>query len=49
MWRKAHVELTANNPHREYILAVGSSHKVMHDKPDLVIQAILKMIEKTKK
>jgi pimeloyl-ACP methyl ester carboxylesterase len=49
IWRDAHVTFTANNPHRDYILAIGSSHKVMRDKPDLVVEAILKMLEKTKK
>jgi pimeloyl-ACP methyl ester carboxylesterase len=48
IWRNAHIEFTANNPHREYILAAGISHKVMRDKPKLVVEAILKMIEKTK-
>ncbi len=48
IWRKAHAEFTANNPNRESVLAAGSSHKVMADKPDLVVQAILKMLGKIK-
>jgi pimeloyl-ACP methyl ester carboxylesterase len=47
IWRDAHAAFTANNPHREHVLAVGSSHKVMADQPDLVVAAILRMIAKT--
>jgi pimeloyl-ACP methyl ester carboxylesterase len=46
LWRDAHAAFTANNPHREHVLAVGSSHKVMADQPDLVVAAILRMIAK---
>ncbi|WP_266171314.1 alpha/beta fold hydrolase [Dyella subtropica] len=48
IWRGAHMAFTANNPHREYLFAAGSSHKVMIDKPDLVVEAIEKMVEKSK-
>ena len=48
MWRDGHARFTANHAHREPILAVGSSHKVMVDKPDLVVDAILKMLEQTR-
>jgi pimeloyl-ACP methyl ester carboxylesterase len=44
MWREAHTEFTANNPHRQYVLAVGSSHKVMADQPDLVVKEILAVL-----
>jgi pimeloyl-ACP methyl ester carboxylesterase len=47
IWRDAHAAFTANNPHREHVLAVGSSHKVMAEQPDLVVAAILRMIAKT--
>jgi pimeloyl-ACP methyl ester carboxylesterase len=49
IWRDAHTAFTANNPHREYVLAVGSSHKVMVDQPELVVGAILQMIANTKR
>jgi pimeloyl-ACP methyl ester carboxylesterase len=49
IWRDAHIAFTANNPHREYVLAVGSSHKVMADQPELVVGAILQMIANTKR
>jgi pimeloyl-ACP methyl ester carboxylesterase len=47
VWRDAHAAFTANHLHREHVLAVGSSHKVMADQPDLVVAAILRMIAKT--
>jgi pimeloyl-ACP methyl ester carboxylesterase len=47
IWRDAHAAFTADNPHREQVLAVGSSHKVMADQPDLVVAAILRMIAKS--
>jgi pimeloyl-ACP methyl ester carboxylesterase len=48
VWRDAHIAFTANQPAREYILAAGSSHKVMVDKPELVIDAILRMVANVK-
>jgi pimeloyl-ACP methyl ester carboxylesterase len=47
LMRDAHDRFTANHSHREHLLAVGSSHKVMVDKPDLVVDAVLKMIATT--
>jgi pimeloyl-ACP methyl ester carboxylesterase len=44
-WREAHKQFTSGNPRREFIMAMGSSHKVMVDQPDLVVNSILKMIE----
>ena len=44
-WREAHKQFTSGNPHREFVMAMGSSHKVMADQPDLVVNSILKMIE----
>jgi pimeloyl-ACP methyl ester carboxylesterase len=44
-WREAHKQFTSGNPHREFVMAMGSSHKVMADQPDLVVKSILKMIE----
>lgn len=44
VWRDAHVAFTANQPSREYVLATGSSHKVMVDRADLVVDAILKLL-----
>ena len=47
IWREAHTEFTANNPRRQFVLAVGSSHKVMSDQPELVVKAILQLLELT--
>jgi pimeloyl-ACP methyl ester carboxylesterase len=44
-WREAHKQFTSGYPHREFIMAMGSSHKVMADAPDLLVKSILKMIE----
>lgn len=44
LWRDAHIGFTANNRYREYILAAGSSHKVMVDKLELVVDSILRML-----
>lgn len=48
VWRDAHLAFTANHPAREYLLAAGSSHKVMADKPDLVVDAILRMRDRVR-
>lgn len=44
IWQAAHLAFTTNHPHREHVLAVGSSHKVMADQPDLVVNAILELL-----
>jgi pimeloyl-ACP methyl ester carboxylesterase len=44
LWREAHERFTAAHPHRESVLATGSSHKVMIDKPELVVDAILRVV-----
>lgn len=43
-WHDAQARFTAGHPTRKYVFAAGSSHKVMADRPELVIQSILKMI-----
>jgi pimeloyl-ACP methyl ester carboxylesterase len=45
IWLDAHKQFTSGNPHRELVMAMGSSHKVMADQPDLVVNSILKMVE----
>lgn len=49
VWRDAHIAFTANHPAREYILAAGSSHKVMVDRPALVVEAILRMLDRVRR
>jgi pimeloyl-ACP methyl ester carboxylesterase len=44
-WRDIHAAFSAKHLYRKNILALGSSHKVMKDKPDLVVGNIVKMIE----
>jgi pimeloyl-ACP methyl ester carboxylesterase len=46
IWLKAHREFTSNHAAREYLFAAGSGHKVMVDKPELVLRAILKMLDR---
>lgn len=43
-WLKAHANFVANNPNREAVFAAGSGHKVMLDKPDIVVDAIGRML-----
>ncbi len=46
VWREAHVAFTTHHPQRTFVLAQGSSHKVMIDKPDLVVGSILDMLRR---
>ncbi|HEY0307373.1 MAG TPA: alpha/beta hydrolase [Acidobacteriaceae bacterium] len=46
--RKAHADFVAASPAREAVFAKGSGHYVMRDRPDLVIAAIDRMVEKVK-
>lgn len=43
VWRAAHQAFAAQ-PGRAYVLAAGSSHKVMKDQPDLVVSSIVKVL-----
>ena len=45
-WRAAQTAFTAGHPARTFILAKGSSHKVMADKPDIVVEAITTMVNR---
>jgi pimeloyl-ACP methyl ester carboxylesterase len=46
VWRAAHVAFTDHHPQRTFVLAEGSSHKVMADKPDLVVDSVLRMLRR---
>lgn len=48
IWRTAHADFVRSDPAREAVFAAGSSHKVMADRPDLVVAAILRMVERSK-
>lgn len=43
-WRAAQTAFVAGHPARSFVLAKGSSHKIMNDKPDLVVSKIQHMI-----
>jgi pimeloyl-ACP methyl ester carboxylesterase len=43
-WHAAHAAFDAQSPARETVQATGSGHYVMRDKPDLVVDAISRMI-----
>ena len=42
--RKEHAAFVAASPAREAVFARGSGHYVMHDRPDLVIEAISRLV-----
>ena len=44
VWKRAHETFVNGHPNRSRVLAEGSSHKVMADRPDLVVKAIRTMI-----
>jgi pimeloyl-ACP methyl ester carboxylesterase len=46
--RRVHAAFVAASPAREAVFASGSSHYVMRDRPGLVIDAIKRMIERTR-
>jgi pimeloyl-ACP methyl ester carboxylesterase len=45
-WHAAQQAFAAGHPTRTFVLAEGSSHKIMADKPDLVVNSIETMIQK---
>jgi hypothetical protein len=46
--RRVHAAFVAASPAREAVLASDSSHYVMRDRPELVIDAIKRMIERAR-
>jgi pimeloyl-ACP methyl ester carboxylesterase len=47
VWQEAHKRFVGANPNRTYILAEGSSHKVMNDKEPMVLDAIATILGRT--
>jgi pimeloyl-ACP methyl ester carboxylesterase len=47
-FRRAHAEFVAGSPQRESVFAEGSGHHVMHDRPDLVLDAVARVIAKVR-
>jgi pimeloyl-ACP methyl ester carboxylesterase len=43
-WHAAQTAFVAGHKARSYVLAEGSSHKIMKDKPDLVVESVRTMI-----
>jgi pimeloyl-ACP methyl ester carboxylesterase len=43
-WVAGHSAFVAGRPEREAVLAVGSGHKIMVDKPGVVVSAIIRML-----
>ncbi len=46
--RRAHANFVAASPLRESVFANGSSHKVMNDRPDLVLDAVKRMVQRVR-
>jgi pimeloyl-ACP methyl ester carboxylesterase len=44
--RREHAAFVAASPHREAVFAAGSGHYVMKDRPDLVVEATSRMIDR---
>lgn len=49
LWRRAHAAFVASARGRKSVLAAGSGHKVMQDKPDTVVAAILEVIAEVRR
>lgn len=47
--RRAHAEFVASSPHRVGIFAEGSGHYISRDRPEIVIDAILRLISEIQK
>jgi pimeloyl-ACP methyl ester carboxylesterase len=46
--QKAHAAFVAASPAREAVFAAGSGHQVMRDRPEIVLDAIKRMVEKVR-
>ena len=46
--RRAHAAFVAASPSRTAVLAEGSGHNVMRDRPDVVVDAVTRMIERVR-
>jgi pimeloyl-ACP methyl ester carboxylesterase len=46
--RRAHAEFVAESPSREAVFARGCGHYVMHDRPEIVFEAVVKMIDRVR-
>jgi pimeloyl-ACP methyl ester carboxylesterase len=46
--RRAHAAFVAGSPEREEVLATGSGHYVMRDRPELVVDAVARMVRRVR-
>ena len=46
--RRSHAAFVAGSPAREAVLAEGSGHQVMVDRPDLVVEAVARMVDRVR-
>ena len=46
--RRSHAAFVAGSPAREAVLAEGSGHNVMADRPDLVVESIVRMVDRVR-
>ena len=47
-FRRAHEDFVAASPAREAVFARDSGHHVMHDRPDVVLDAISRVVAKVR-
>ena len=47
-FRRAHEDFVAASPERATVFARGSGHHVMHDRPDIVLDAITRVVAKVR-
>ena len=45
-WRESHAEIAAAREARELIVAEGSGHRIPEDRPDVVVDAVLRIVAK---
>jgi pimeloyl-ACP methyl ester carboxylesterase len=45
--QRAHAAFVAASPAREAVLATGSGHHVMRDRPDVVLDAIARIVQRS--
>ncbi|MBB6252139.1 alpha/beta fold hydrolase [Nitrospirillum iridis] len=43
-WRDAHARFAGGAPNRQLVSAQGSSHDVVHDRPEVIVQAVVDMM-----
>jgi pimeloyl-ACP methyl ester carboxylesterase len=48
-WRRAHEQFVGTSTNRSLVVAVGSGHYVMRDKPDMVIESVAQVYGQTKR